>query len=191
MITEKQKVFLDVLRNLVGTNGYFPTLRGINQKLRLSSLAAVQSLLFRFYETGYLRKAGDYWEIEPRAFTIPLVGYVPAGNPHEIFEHLGEEVELPGWMVDREGEILGFRVQGNSMIDAYIQEGDTVVVKKGPQADPGDMVVAMLEDETITLKRLKQDKGKNWLMPENPEYPPIFDPFKVIGKVVGLLRKYR
>jgi len=86
---------------------------------------------------------------------------------------------------------VGFKVKGNSMIDAYIQDGDIVVIKKTKMAELRDMVVAQLVDSTITLKRLRKNNEEYWLAPENPEYPPIYEPFTVIGKVVGVMRKYR
>jgi repressor LexA len=191
MLTKKQKNLLDVLNEMVLRNGYFPTIREIALRMKLSSLAAVHAYLVRLYEKGYLQKSGNKWLLKTRVPVIPLVGYVPAGTPHEVFENLGEEVELPEWMLDQEGEILGFRVKGNSMIDAYIQDGDIVIIKKTSLAEPREMVVASLEDSTITLKRLRKDNDQYWLAPENPEYPPIYDPFTVIGKVVGVMRKYR
>jgi repressor LexA len=119
------------------------------------------------------------------------VGIVPAGDPLEVFETLGEEIELPEWMVAAGGDVAAFRVQGESMKDAYIQDGDVVVVKRTPSANFGEMVVALMDDASITLKRLKSDGKKVWLMPENPEFENIHDPFKLVGKVVGVLRKYR
>jgi repressor LexA len=191
MITKQQKFLLNVLNEMVKRKGYFPTTAEIAFRMRLSSLVTVQSYLNRLFEKGYLEKTGEKWELPSKIPTIPLVGYVPAGTPHEIFESLGEEVELPDWMLDQEGEIVGFKVKGNSMIDAYIQEGDVVVIKKTPSAEPREMVVAQLEDSSITLKRLRKDNNRYWLSPENPEYPPIYEEFRVIGKVVGVLRKYK
>lgn len=191
MLTKKQKILLNVLNEMVERNGYFPTVREIALQMKLSSLATVHSYMSRLFEKGYLEKTGKKWEIREKIPSVPLVGYVPAGTPHEIFENLGEEVELPEWMLDQEGEIVGFKVKGNSMIDAYIQDGDVVVIKKTSSAEIREMVVASLEDSTITLKRLRKDQNRYWLSPENPEYPPIYDPFKVIGKVVGVLRKYK
>ena len=87
---------------------------------------------------------------------------------------------------------MGFRVQGESMKDAYIQEGDVVVVKRAQEANPGEMVVAYLQkDASITLKRLKKEEEKYCLVPENPDYTPIYEPFELLGKVVGVLRRYR
>ncbi len=190
MLTKKQKLFLEIVKEMVRSNGYFPTVREIGGQLGLSSPATVHSYLYRLFEKGYLKKSGRYWQLEIELPSIPLVGIVPAGDPLEIFETLGEEVELPAWMVDKEGDVVGVRVQGDSMRDAYIQNGDIVVVKKTSSAEPGEMVVALLEDSAITLKRLRKTNDQFWLLPENPEYPPIYDPFQIVGKVIGVLRKY-
>jgi repressor LexA len=147
--------------------------------------------LNRLNEKGHLQRKGRSWHLISSYRSVPMMGIVPAGNPHEIFESLGEEIELPEWMVERGGEVLGLRVQGDSMKDAYIRDGDVVVVKRVQEANTGDMVVAYLADACITLKRLKKEKGKFWLAPENPDYEPIFEPFQVVGKVVGVLRRYR
>lgn len=193
MLTKKQKEFFEQLKEMVRKRGYFPTVREIGKEIGLSSPATVHSYLNRLYERGYLKKkAGKFWELVSNFTAVPLAGIVPAGNPLEVFESLGEEVELPEWMVEKGGDILGFRVQGESMRDAYIQEGDVVVVKRTQKADPGEMVVAYLKsDGSITLKRLKQDQKKYWLVPENPDYEPIHEPFELVGKVVGVLRRYR
>jgi repressor LexA len=94
-------------------------------------------------------------------------------------------------MVESGGDMAAFRVQGESMKDAYIQDGDVVVIKQTPSAEIGEMVVALLDDASITLKRLKSNGREVWLTPENPEFHPIREPFKLVGKVVGVLRKYR
>lgn len=191
MLTKKQKLFLENVKEMVRTSGYFPTVREIGSNLGLSSPATVHSYLYRLLEKGYIKKNGRYWELETDFRTVPLVGIVPAGDPLEVFESMGEEVELPEWMVENEGSVVGVRVQGDSMRDAFIQDGDIVVVKKTTIAKPGDMVVAMLDDYSITLKRLKKTHGTFWLLPENPEYPPILESFHIIGKVIGVMRKYR
>ena len=193
MLTKKQKKFFDHLKTMVNEKGYFPTVREIGRECGLSSPATVHSYLRRLHERGFLEKKKDrFWELTPESTSIPLVGIVPAGNPLEIFESLGEEIELPEWMAEKGGDIIGFRVQGDSMKDAYIQEGDVVVVKQTRDASPGEMVVAYLqEDASITLKRLKKDDKNSWLVPENPDYEAIYKPFELVGKVVGVLRRYR
>jgi len=191
MLSKKQKDFLEVLKEMVRESGYFPTVREIGSQLGLSSPATVHAYLNRLHEKGYIKKVGRYWEVEAETTTVPLVGYVPAGVPHEIFETLGEEVDLPMWMIEKAGEdVVGFKVQGHSMKDAYIQDGDVVVVKQTAVAEPGEMVVALLDDSSITLKRLKKDRKKFWLVPENPEYPPIYSSFQLVGRVIAVLRRY-
>jgi repressor LexA len=191
MLTRKQKEFLDRLKQMVRRGGYFPSVREIGEELGLSSSATVHDYLHRLYEKGYLKRVKNSWELMQDFFTIPLMGIVPAGSPLEVFSSLGEEVELPEWMVEKDGDVLAFRVQGDSMKDAYIQEGDVVIVKRTPEAQTGEMVVALLADSSITLKRLRKGPESYWLVPENPEYQPIHDPFKLVGKVIGVLRRYR
>ncbi len=190
MITGKQKKFLDILRSLVSKLGYFPSVREIGKAAGLSSPATVHSYLARLEENGFLRRDGRSRALAAGPLSVPVVGMVPAGSPVEIFESLGEEIELPEWMIEKGGEKVALRVKGESMKDAFIRDGDVVIIKKCPDADSGDMVVALLEDSSITLKRLRK-KGKNvWLVPENPSFKPIYDPFTIAGKVIGVMRRY-
>ncbi|MGE5340161.1 MAG: transcriptional repressor LexA [Candidatus Omnitrophota bacterium] len=191
MLTKKQKEFLDNLKEMVKEEGYFPSVRHIGKALGFSSPATVQSYLAHLSESGYLRKTQRSWELLSNLKAVPLMGIVPAGSPLEIFDALGEEIELPEWMSEKGGDIIAFKVQGESMKDAYIQDGDVVIVKRALSAESGEMVVALMEDSSITLKRLKRDATKAWLVPENPDFQPIFEPFQIVGKVVGVLRKYR
>lgn len=191
MLTRKQKEFFDSLKEMVKQKGYFPSVREIGHALGLSSPATVQSYLYILYEKGLLKKKERQWELGRPSTSVPLMGIVPAGSPLEIFEPLGEDVELPEWMLEKGGDTAAFRVQGESMKDAFIQEGDVVIVKQTPNAESGEMVVALMDDSSITLKRLKRDSRRIWLVPENPEFKPIYDPFKIVGKVIGVLRKYK
>lgn len=191
MLTKKQKIFYDGLIDLISDRGYFPSVREIGRELGFSSPATVHSYLDKLISKKKLKKSSSGWEIVPDKKLVPLVGLVPAGSPFEIFENLGEKIQLPELMFGHGEDILALRVTGDSMKDAYIQEDDIVVIKKCSQADSHDMVVAILEDSSITLKRLKKESGKIYLIPENPEYEPIFDPFQIAGKVIGVIRKYR
>jgi repressor LexA len=164
----------------------------------LSSPATVQAYLERMRGRGALVKRGRAWELPesqdrrpPGGRVVPLVGVVPAGPALEMFAELGDEVVLPEWLAEKGGDIVAFRVQGQSMKDAYIQDGDLVLIRRSEKADPGQMVVARLGDGSITLKRLKRDRDAYVLVPENPEYAPITAPFQLVGKVVGVMRKYR
>jgi repressor LexA len=201
MLTKKQKIFLEKIKSLSRRNGVFPTVREIARATGLSSPATIHAYLGRLLERGALLKDGRAWELagdppgamrpEDKRLAVPLVGMVPAGPALEIFESLGDEVVLPEWLAEKGGDIVAFRVQGQSMKDAYIQDNDLVLIKKTGQADPGQMVVARLGDGSITLKRLKRIQDAYILVPENPDYEPITAPFQLVGKVVGVLRRYR
>ncbi len=190
MLTKKQKKIYDIIKEIADDMGYFPSVREIGEAAGLSSPATVHAYLEKLSSVGVIRKLNRSWEIIKNKFSIPIMGIVPAGSPFEIFESIGEEIELPEWISNKSGDLIAFRVQGDSMKDAYISEGDIVVIKKTPDAESGDMVIAYLNDSEITLKRLKKDKNKIWLIPDNPDYKPIYDPFSLIGKVIGVLRKY-
>ena len=197
MLTKKQTFILDKIRGLRRRNGCFPTVREIAAATGLASPATIHAYLSRLRQRGALLRKGRSWDltVEPAMgsehLTVPLVGMVPAGPALEMFESLGDEVVLPEWLAEKGGDIVAFRVQGQSMKDAYIQDGDLVLIKRAEQADPGQMVVARLADGSITLKRLKRVRDAYVLVPENPEYAPIVDPFQLVGRVVGVLRRYR
>jgi repressor LexA len=191
MLTKKQKFFLEKIRSLSRRSGVFPTVREIARATGLSSPATIHAYLGRLQARGALHKEGRIWELAVERLVVPLVGMVPAGPALEIFENLGDEVVLPEWLAEKGGDIVAFRVQGQSMKDAYIQDGDLVLIKKTSQAEPGQMVVARLGDGSITLKRLKRSKDAYILVPENPDYEPITASFQLVGKVVGVLRRYR
>ena len=201
MVTKKQKFILDRIREFSRRNGYFPTVREIAAAAGISSPATVQAYLGRLLRRGALRRLGRTWELaaepsgalrpEDARRAVPLVGMVPAGAALEMFAELGDEVVLPEWMAEKGGDVVAFRVQGQSMKDAYIQDGDLVLIRRSEKADPGQMVVARLGDGSITLKRLKRDRDAYVLVPENPDYAPISAPFQLVGRVVGVLRKYR
>jgi len=201
MVTRKQKLILDKISEFRRRNGYFPTVREIAAAAGLSSPATVLAYLKRLQGRGALLRKGRSWELalDPpgalppgdRRLAVPLVGIVPAGPALEMFAELGDEVVLPEWLAEKGGDIVAFRVQGQSMKDAYIQDGDLVLIRRSEKADPGQMVVARLADGSITLKRLKRDRDAYVLVPENPDYAPITAPFQLVGKVVGVMRKYR
>jgi len=197
MLTKKQKFILDKIRGLSRRNGCFPTVREIAAAAGIASPATIHAYLSRLRRRGALLKKGRAWDLaaDPptggERLAVPLVGMVPAGTPLEMFESLGDEVVLPEWLAEKGSDIVAFRVQGQSMKDAYIQDGDLVLIKRAEQADPGQMVVARLGDGSITLKRLKRVRDDYVLVPENPDYAPIAAPFQLVGRVVGVLRRYR
>ena len=124
----------------------------------------------------------------PDAVDVPVVGRIAAGGPILAEESVEAVFPLPRDLVG-EGQLFMLKVVGDSMIDAAICDGDWVVVRQQADADNGDIVAALLDDEA-TVKTLKRRDGHVWLMPHNPAYEPILgDHARIMGKVVSVLRR--
>ena len=187
----KQQDILEFLRTFTAENGYAPSVREICAAVGLRSTAAVH------YHLAELKRQGqiDIDENKNRAITlseahqpgrIPIIGTVAAGMPILAQENI--EGYLP-W--DGDDTCFALRVQGYSMINAGILDGDHVVVRPQSTADTGDIVVALLDDEA-TVKRFRRDThGGIWLLPENPDYQPLDGRYaKILGKVKAVYREY-
>ena len=192
-MTRKQKQVFDHIRRFVRDEGYFPSIRELGTLLGHLSPATTHTYIRRLEKDGKLIKDGRTWRLASQELRIPMVGVVPAGPSNEMFESLGEVVDVPPNFVHGDGDrLMAFRVDGDSMKDAFVQTGDVVVVRRTPAASVGDMVVANLTEEGgITLKRLMRGRDGFYLKPENPEYPDIPGPFEILGKVRGILRTFR
>ncbi len=197
-LTRQQARVLQALEAFWQEHGYPPTIRELSRLVGIVSPSAVFKHLRSLERKGYVRRQRGQLQVVSasphlvRPVQVPLVGLVPAGTPREVFDELGEAVEIPEWMVGRRREqVFGLRVQGRSMIDAYIDDGDIVLIERTERASPGEMVVAQLEDGSVTLKRLKLEGNRVFLVPENPEFAPLeVKELRLIGRVIGLLRKY-
>lgn len=124
---------------------------------------------------------------------IPLYGKIAAGTPIEAIRHEGENIDIPSDMLSGPGEHYALTVDGDSMIKAGINNYDTVIIRKANTANNGDIVVALVDGEEVTLKRLLRKDGKIVLQPENDDHEPqIYDPSRVQvqGKLVSLYRTY-
>ena len=196
-LTERQKKVLKAIESFILEHGYSPTIRQLGALLGIASPSAVFKHILSLEKKGYLKRVKGKVRLAGVALlekqvSVPLVGLVPAGQPKEAFDVSGEAVEVPDWMVGRRrGNIFCINVEGKSMVDAYIDDGDRVLVERTNTASSGEMVVALLDDGTITLKRLRLDNGHIFLVPENPEFKPIkVKELKILGRVIGVLRKY-
>jgi len=196
-LTERQKKVLKAIESFILEHGYSPTIRQLGALLGIASPSAVFKHILSLEKKGYLKRVKGKVRLAGVALlekqvSVPLVGLVPAGQPREAFDVSGEAVEVPDWMVGRRrGNIFCINVEGKSMVDAYIDDGDRVLVERTNTASSGEMVVALLDDGTITLKRLRLDNGHIFLVPENPEFKPIkVKELKILGRVIGVLRKY-
>ena len=188
--SDKQEKILEFLNAYGEENGYPPAVREICAAVGLRSTATVS------YHLNELKKQGRI-KGEPnkrRAIAlpdgqkqgrIPVVGVVTAGLPILAVQNI--EGSIP-W--DGDSGCFALRVRGDSMIGAGILDGDKVIVRPQQDADNGEIVVALLEDEA-TVKRLHRENGEVWLLPENPAYAPIdARQAQIIGKVKGVLREY-
>jgi len=188
---------LDFIKEYKSENGYVPSIREMCSALSLSTTSKIFYYLNILENQGKIRKTGQKSraiEVIDEQFLqkgIPLVGTVAAGIPITAEENIEDYIDLPdGYFTASNDELFMLKVQGDSMINAGIFEGDNIVVKKQSNAENGEIVVALIDD-SATVKRFYKDKDKVRLVAENPNYEPIVGKdISVIGVVQGLLRRY-
>lgn len=196
-LTERQAEVLQWIEESVANRGIAPSIPELMQLLGSKSPTAAADHLKALERKGYIERmpgtarglrllnqaaTNDEWN-------IPLVGKVAAGGPIAAIENVEREISIPPDLFNKRPDYL-LRVQGDSMIDAGILDGDLIAVKKSQTADRGQIVVARLDDE-VTVKELMIENGEIVLMPHNPAYKPIrIPPDQVVieGLYVGLLR---
>jgi len=200
-ITSKQKEILEFMKNEILSKGYPPAVREICEAVNLKSTSSVHSHLETLEKNGYIRRD----PAKPRAIEIvdenfnltrreivnvPIVGTVTAGQPILAVENIESYFPIPmDYMPNQETFML--KVKGESMINAGIFDGDTILVKKQSHAKNGDFVVALIED-SVTIKTFYKEKDHYRLQPENDYMDPIIVPeVEILGKVIGLFRMFR
>jgi repressor LexA len=196
--TRRQRKALQAIERFVLERGFPPTIRELGKRLGIANPSAVYKHVLSLERKGYLSREGGELRLAggpsplDSQVKVPLVGVAPAGRPQEVFDSLGETVDIPDWLVGRRrGSVFCIRVTGKSMVDAYIDDGDRVLLERTDTANSGEMVVARLDDGSVTLKRLRRENGRIFLVPENPEFAPVeVKELRVVGRVIGLLRKY-
>jgi repressor LexA len=200
ILTRRQKEIWDYLEDHIAAKGYAPTLEEIGAHFELSSLATVHKHLTNLERKGLIARKWNLSraiEITPppkttRAVVLPLLGRVAAGVPIEAIE-TQESLTIPEDFVRRPHKAFALRVQGESMIDEGILDGDFIVVESRPAADEGDTVVAVVNGEATVKKFYRQPSGKVRLQPANSQMAPILVKEKDVeirGIVVAVLRKY-
>jgi repressor LexA len=199
-LTKRQKEILDFLTEFIDENGYSPSMEEIAEHFHFASLNAVFKHLEALESRGFLHRDSN------RARSIqlsqndasglqdlPLFGYVAAGRPIEAVS-APETLPVPEYFLPRRGEYYVLRVKGESMIEEHIQDGDYVVVESRETADPGAMVVALIDEENVTLKRFYPEGRKIRLQPANETLEPIIldgGRVKIQGVVVSIMRRYQ
>jgi repressor LexA len=203
-LSDKQREILACINEAITRTGYPPSLREIGDSVGLSSISSVSHQLTQLELRGFIRRDPNLnraieilveLDSNPDAFRVreddivhvPLVGKIAAGIPITAEQNVDDMFALPRQMVGQ-GNVFMLKVQGDSMIDAAICDGDYVVVREQKTAENGDIVAAMLDHEA-TVKVFKQRDGNTWLLPRNSAYEPIDGTYaEVMGKVVAVIR---
>jgi repressor LexA len=192
-----QRQTLEFLRRYIAENGFAPALKDIAEAIGVRSASTAHFHLERLENKGFIQRGGDGLltildratpQLGPTA--VPLLGVIAAGSPIEAIEQ-SRTVDIPPSMLDGRGEVFCLEVSGSSMIDEHICDGDIVVIRRQNTAENGQIVVALLEDGTATLKRYRRLKsGQVMLVPANPTMQPItVDKVEVQGCLIGLIRE--
>ncbi len=198
-VSTKQSEIYQYIKDITMERGYPPSVREICKAVGLSSTSTVHSHLSKLEKKGLIIR--DH--TKPRAIeiventmkrkelvNIPIVGNVTAGQPILAVENIEDYFSLPINFVKSNNELFILTIQGESMIEAGIQDGDFAVIEKVNTAENGDIVVALIDKEA-TIKRFFKEKDHIRLQPENKTMDPIIvDSCEIIGKLVAIYRKY-
>src|SRR5699024_1010041 len=201
-LSKRQQKILDFIKEEVDKKGYPPSVREIAEAVGLASSSTVHGHLSRMESKGYIRRDPT----KPRAIEVldqpaennileearfaAVIGKVTAGIPITAVENIEEYIPLPNSYANPDDNIFILVVEGESMIEAGILDGDMVVVKQQNTAQNGEIVVAMTEDNEATVKRFFKEANHIRLQPENATMEPlIYDEVNILGKVIGLYRK--
>lgn len=196
-----QRRTLEYLRNFIADHGYGPTLKDIAQSIGVKSPSTAHFHLGRLEDKGFIKRGEDgsialvereELANQAKPYSVPLVGVIAAGSPIEAIEDQSVTIDIPPqYFESGRGEIYCLQVAGDSMIDAHIMDGDIIIVRKQHTADDGQIVVALLEDGSATLKTFRRLKGgKISLLPHNPRHQPItVDKVDIQGRMIGLMRE--
>jgi repressor LexA len=197
-LTDRQREILDFIRSFIGTHKYPPTIREIASHFSISVKGAydhVTALKKKSFIKCDLNRSRAIEVVDSGAETdsflsIPLLGNVAAGLPLFSEENLESTIKLHTSALPP-GKYFALHVRGDSMQDAGIMDGDIAVFSQRSQADNGDIVVARINEEAVTLKRFFKEKNRIKLKAENPVYPPIYTQnVRVLGKLAYLIRSY-
>ena len=201
-LTKKQEETLKAIKKFIAKNGYSPSVREVCDMMNLSSTATVFVHMRHLMNKGYISQTNnkfrtlevlvpnEYLETNEDVVSVPLLGKITAGNPIEAIEFPDEYMQIPSFMIPKNEEVFTLRVDGMSMKNIGIYDGDIVIVKRTNSAKNGDRVVAVDENGYTTLKTFYKEDGYFRLQPENETMNPIIlDKVDILGIAIGLYRK--
>jgi len=196
--TERQRRILEVIEEFRAERGYPPSVREIGERVGLSSSSTIHAHLKTLERRGYITRdptkpralrSESASTNPPDSVVMPIIGRVAAGVPITAQENIEGEFVLPASFAPRASEAFMLRVKGDSMVGAAILDGDLILVRPQKDAENGEIVVAMVDDEA-TVKRFYKEDGRIRLQPENPDMAPIFSSdVTVVGRVEAVVRK--
>lgn len=209
MLTKKQKELLDFLTAHAEKSDVSPSFDEMRDALGLASKSGIHRLVSGLEERGCIRRlanraraieilkpvtgaAAGIGRSAADAVSLPLLGRIAAGTPIEALSDPGNQLEVPASMLGR-GEHFALEIVGDSMVEAGILDGDTVVIERSATANHGEIVVALIQKQEATLKTLLKEPGRVGLQAENPRYATRYfqtDEVEVQGRLTGLIRKY-
>ena len=201
-LTKRQNEILNFIKSYIVKYGYPPTVREIGASLGVSSPATIHAHLENLEEIGVIRRKetknraiellvdNEYAKKEEEVVEVPLLGKITAGSPIEAIQNPGEYFSLPAYLIPKNKEVFTLKVSGESMINAGILDGDIVIVERQNTARNGQIVVAMTEENEVTLKTFYKESNYFRLQPENDTMDPIIlDQVSILGIAIGLYRK--
>ena len=212
MLTRKQKELLEFLTTYAEKHDVPPSFDEMRDALGLASKSGIHRLVSGLEERGYIRRlanraraieilkpinaaannVGQAVTAAVNAVSLPLLGRIAAGTPIEALSDPTNQMEVPASMLGR-GEHFALEIVGDSMVEAGILDGDTVVIERSNTANHGEIVVALIQKQEATLKTLLKEPGRIGLQAENPRYETRYfqtDDVEVQGRLTGLIRKY-
>lgn len=201
-LTKRQEDILDFIKTFMVKHGFPPTIREIGEGLGISSPATIHAHLKNLETRGVIRRndtknraiellvKNEYEPQNELIIDVPLLGKITAGNPIEAIERPDEFFSLPSYLIPNNKEVFTLLVNGTSMINAGILDGDIVIVERKNTARNGEIVVAMTDENEVTLKTFYKEQNYFRLQPENDTMEPIIlDNVTILGKAIGLYRK--
>ena len=201
-LTKRQNEILTYIKEFIVTHGYPPTVREIGKAVGVSSPATIHTHLSNLENKGFIKKEGtknraiellvknEFANENPDIVEVPLLGKITAGSPIEAIERPDEYFSLPAYLIPNNKEVFTLLVNGNSMINAGIFDGDIVIVERKNVARNGEIVVAMTDENEVTLKTFYKEDNYFRLQPENDTMDPIIlNNVTILGKAIGLYRK--
>ena len=205
MLTKKQSKLYNFLKDKIKKTNVSPSFEEMKIAMGLKSKSGIQRLVNGLIERGFIEKKDN----KKRAINIvnnsvskknndlvinlPLLGSIAAGNPVEAIESSDENIQIPLHLISANKKNYVLKVEGNSMVNKGIVDGDKAIIEYCNDAENGDIVVALINDNEVTLKKLKKDKDKIYLIPANDNYKiQSFksDEIKIQGKLKGIIRSY-